>query len=203
MAAAPLSEEIVRTLNQKGQPAALVEVLVESVDGSPSEAIDAIDWAEAFNLDGPVLHTSGDPISPAFQQLGEYDRSAGKGGYPTEVLLTPHGRVVSIYAGFSRTAIETDFLEQPSPNARIRVDWLLTRVERMEIGTGVKVALTAPLNAALAALDREQQQTACQQMAAFMAQVQTQSGQGVAANVANGLLQSAQVIEAKMPCANQ
>src|SRR5712692_8771948 len=48
--AVPVSDWLVRFLNQKGESTALVEVLVENQFGDPAERIDAQDWADAYGI---------------------------------------------------------------------------------------------------------------------------------------------------------
>jgi peroxiredoxin len=200
MDAASVSEAFVHKLNQKGEPTALVEVLVESVYGDPSETIDAIDWADEFGLTTPVLHCDGDYDSAALQQFIDYSRRYGGPAYPTTVLLSPHGRIISVYTGFPRSKVEADFLQQRTYEERGMVDRLLTKMERMELSDDLTASLGDPLRATLAALDRRQWDTACQQLAAFVEQVRAQTDKGLSGDQAKPLLEAARYLQEEIGC---
>jgi thiol-disulfide isomerase/thioredoxin len=199
-AAAQISEAFVDRLNAKGEPTELVEVLVENLYGDPSETIDAVDWAEAFDLSTPVLSSGGDYKSPAITQFFEYSRRYGGPAYPTTVLISPHGRIISAYTGFPGTKVQTDFLEQRAYTERNMVDHLLTNVERLKLGNDLTTSLGDPLRATLAALDRRQWDAACEQMAAFVDQVRAQNDTTMSDDAAKQLTEAAQKIQEELGC---
>jgi thiol-disulfide isomerase/thioredoxin len=199
-AAAQISEGFVHKLTQKGEPTALVEVLVENDYGDPSETIDAQDWADAFNIASPVLSCGGDYDSPAITQFIEYSRRYGGPAYPTTVLLSPHGRIISAYVGFPQAKVEADFLQQRTYEERGMVDRLLTVVERMKLSADLTASLGDPLRAALDALDHRKWDDACGQLAAFADQVQAQADKSLTGDSVKQLTETARDIQEELGC---
>lgn len=196
--AAPVTDWLERFLNQKGEPTALVDVLVENQFGDPAERADAQDWADQFGIEGPVVSPDGDYNSPALQQFLTYSTLLGGPAYPTIMLLTPHGRIITGGLGLDWRSIENILLQHRYGDLRSGVDWLLTSVERLPASSDMAKSLEDPLTAALQALD--QKQSACGQLDAFVQQVQAQSGQGLAADQAAGLLGLAQSLRSQAGC---
>jgi thiol-disulfide isomerase/thioredoxin len=198
--AVPVSDWLVRFLNQKGEPTALVEVLVENQFGDPAERIDAQDWADAYGIDAPVLSSDGDYNSPARQQFLTFSKLLGGPAYPTVMLLTPHSRIITGGLGFDWRAIENILLQHRYGDVRSGVDWLLTSVERLKPGSDLTKGLADPLYAALQALDQKKGDVACGQLGAFVQQVQAQSGKGLTADQAATLLGAAQRLRTQAGC---
>lgn len=198
--AVPVSDWLVRFLNQRGEPTAVVEVLVENVFGDPAEMIDAQDWADAFGIDTPVLSVDGDYNSSGRQQFLTFSRLLGGPAYPTVMLLTPHGRIISGGLGFGWRAIENILLQHQYGEVRTGVDWLLTSVERLKLDSDLTKSLADPLYAVLEALDQKKTDLACGQIGAFVQQVQAQSGQGLTTDQAAKLLNLAQKLRTQARC---
>jgi peroxiredoxin len=200
MAAASVAEAFVDRLTGKGEPTALVEVLVQNEFGDPSEVIDAQDWADQFNLTTPVLSADGSNNSAAVKQFFEYSKRYGGPAFPTMVLLTPHGRVISAYVGFARARIEADLLQHIAYEERGEIDRLQTDVERLKLGADLTTSLAEPLQAALAAMDARKWSVACQQLASFVDQAQAQRGKGLTEAQGSQLLDAARTIQSDVGC---
>lgn len=198
-AAAPQEEELVKVLNNRHEPTALVDVLVEDLYGDPSAMQDAQDWADAFSITGPVLSCDGDDRSPGITQFLSYSKLYGGPAYPTFVLLTPHGRIINGYVGFSYNWLFADFAKHRSYEPRVMVD----RLESMVEGFGSKT-LTAGLEpsllAALAALDQKDDATACSQLGAFVQQAQAQPTSALTTDQVTQLTDAAGKIQAALGC---
>jgi peroxiredoxin len=201
MDVASFVEGFVKKLNDKGEPTALVEVLVQNEFGGPSETIDAQDWADEFELTSPVLSCDGYRNSPALSQFIEYSRRYGGPAFPTAVLLTPHGRIISVYVGFSQSKISSDFLQQRSYDERTMVDRLLTVVERMKLGDDLTALLSGPLQDALKQMDNRKWNPACDQLDGFINQTQALAGQGLTGDQAAALSDGAKKIQDELGCA--
>jgi thiol-disulfide isomerase/thioredoxin len=165
--AVPVAEALTKRLNSKGEPTALVEILVQNVFGDPSETIDAKEWADEFGIEGPVLSCSGTASSPGWKQFFEFGRRIGRYAFPTVALLTPHGRLIVAGAGFNGPAIERILLQHQYAEPRTGIDWLLTDVERVKLSEDLTKSLAAPLLTALQALDEKQPGVACAQLNLF------------------------------------
>ncbi len=198
-AAAPQEEQLVKSLNAHGEPTALVDVLVEDLYGDPSAMQDAQDWADAFSITGPVLSCDGDDTSPGIKQFFSYSDAHGGPAYPTVVLLTPHGRIINVYIGYSSSWIGADFSKHRSYDPRCMVDRLQTVVEGL--GPDSLTSSLAPsLQAALNALDTRDLTTACSQLDAFVQQAQSQSGSGLSADQVSQLSDAAGKIKTALGC---
>jgi thiol-disulfide isomerase/thioredoxin len=197
--AAPQEEELVKVLTNRHEPTALVDVLVEDLYGDPSAMQDAQDWADAFSITGPVLSCDGDDRSPGISQFLSYSKLYGGPAYPTIVLLTPHGRIINGYVGFSYSWVEADFLKHRSYEPRCMVDRLQSVVEGLG-SDSLTTSLAPSLQAALDALDRKDVATACSQLDAFIQQAQSQSGAGLSADQVTQLSDAAGKIRTALGC---
>lgn len=197
--AAPPEEELVKVLTARHEPTALVDVLVEDLYGDPSAMQDAQDWADAFSITGPVLSCDGNDRSPGISQFLSYSKLYGGPAYPTIVLLTPHGRVINGYVGFSYSWVYADFLKHRSYEPRGMVDRLESMVEALGSGS-LTASLEPSLQAALDALDRKNVPTACGQLDAFIQQAQSQSGAALTAGQVTQLTDAAGKIQTALGC---
>jgi thiol-disulfide isomerase/thioredoxin len=198
--AAPQEDQLVKSLNARQEPTALVDVLVEDFYGDPSLDSDAQDWADAFNLTGPVLSCGGDDQSPGIQQFFSYSQLHGGPAFPTLVLLTPHGRIINVYVGFSYSQIQTDFFKHRSYDPRVMVDRLMTVVEGLGPHDGPAGPLDDQLQSVLDALDARDVSTGCSRLDAFIQQAQSLAPGGLSTDQITQLTDAASQIKVQLGC---
>jgi thiol-disulfide isomerase/thioredoxin len=198
--AVPVAEALVKRLNSNGEPTAIAEILVQDEFGDPADTIDAKEWADRFGIEGPVLSSSGSRNSPAWAQFYEYGKRLGGYAFPTVILLTPHGRIITGSHGFSDGWIEAILTRHLYGDTRSGIDWLLTSVERSGLGEPLMKSLTVPLQAALKALDERQPGLACAELKSFVDRVATQPATALAATQATRLRDSALLLRSQMGC---
>ncbi len=198
--AAPQEDQLVKSLNTRGERTALVDVLVQDLYGDPSLDTDAQDWADAFGLTGPVLSCDGDDLSPGIRQFFSYSYLYGGPAFPTLVLLTPHGRIINVYVGFSYSRIQSDFFQHRSYDPRVMVDRLQTVVEGLGPHDGPAGTLSDQLQSVLDALDARDLTTGCRRLDAFIQQANSLAGAGLPADQVAPLADSANQIKIQLGC---
>jgi hypothetical protein len=111
-----------------------------------------------------------------------------------------HERIISGSLGFSAGWIENILTQHLYAEPRSGIDWLLTTVERSKLSADLTKSLSAPLLAALQALDERKPGAACAQLKTFSDLVLAQSDRALTAAQAANLRDAAARLRSQTGC---